>query len=155
MPYRKLTNASTFLKYTLHMKSWWESNINVLFGISFTLKPNKILTTRINCFHLCSVFFQIGNLYVDLLCNSWLNCGSTGEGRKIPPTTTRQQFPALLFAPAIEPKFVCCSLMWTLCSTTGAKGRAGNCHQPLLGGSSCPSFHFCGWAEVLSPNIEK
>jgi hypothetical protein len=58
-------------------------------------------------------------------------------------------------SPATEPKFVCCSLMWTLCSTTGAKGRAGNCHQPLLGGSSCPSFHFCGWAEVLSPNIGK
>jgi len=31
----------------LQMKGWWESNINVLFGISFTLKPNKKLTTKI------------------------------------------------------------------------------------------------------------
>jgi hypothetical protein len=27
-------------------------HINVLFGISFTLKPNKKLTTRIDCFNL-------------------------------------------------------------------------------------------------------
>jgi hypothetical protein len=36
---------------TLQRKGRWESNINVLFGISFTLKANKKLTTRINCFH--------------------------------------------------------------------------------------------------------
>ncbi len=51
----------------LLQKRWW-SNINVLFGISFTLQPNKKLTTRINCFHLCSVTFQSRNLYVGHLC---------------------------------------------------------------------------------------
>ncbi len=42
----------------------WESKINVSFGISYTLKPNKKLTARINCFHFWSIIFQIGNLYV-------------------------------------------------------------------------------------------
>jgi hypothetical protein len=46
------------------MKGWWKSNMNVLFGISLTLKPNKKLTTKINCFHLWSIIIQIGNLYV-------------------------------------------------------------------------------------------
>jgi hypothetical protein len=52
----------------LQMKVRWESNINVLFGISFTLKPNKKLTARINSFHLCSVIFQIWDLYFGHLC---------------------------------------------------------------------------------------
>ncbi len=53
--------------------------INVLFGISFTLKRNNTSTTRINCFHLWSVIFQIGNL-----CRSFMwTRGSTAgvEGR--------------------------------------------------------------------------
>ncbi len=53
---------------TLQMKGRWESNMNVLFGISISLKPNKKLTTRINCFHLWSIIFQIGNFYVGHLC---------------------------------------------------------------------------------------
>ncbi len=39
-----------------------------LIWISFSLKPNKKLATRINCFHLWSIIFQIGNLYVGNLC---------------------------------------------------------------------------------------
>ncbi len=75
--------------FALQMKGGWESNINVLFlfGISITLKSNKKLTSRINCFHLWSIIFQI--------CNCLL------------------------------------SFMWT-------GGRAGNCSQHLLGGSSLP-----------------
>ena len=34
--------------------------------------------------------------------NSRLNCRSGGEGRELPPTTARQQFPALLSAPVVE-----------------------------------------------------
>jgi hypothetical protein len=49
---------------SVQKKGEWESNINVLFEVSFTLKPNKKLATRINCFHLWSVIFQIGNFYV-------------------------------------------------------------------------------------------
>ncbi len=48
-----LSDEITLLSYVysiLLLKGCWESNINVLFGISFTLKPNKKL--RINCFHL-------------------------------------------------------------------------------------------------------
>ncbi len=45
----------------LQIKGRWESNINVLCGISFTLQPNMKLTTRINCFHLWCIIFQIVN----------------------------------------------------------------------------------------------
>ncbi len=61
-------NAHLCLYYTLQMMGWWESHINVLFGIAFTLKPNKTLTTWIKFFHLWSKMFQIGNLYVGQLC---------------------------------------------------------------------------------------
>ncbi len=68
-------------KATLQMKGRLESIINVLFKISFTLKPNKKLTTRINCFHLWSAIFQIGNLYVGHLF-MWTHGSTTGaEGR--------------------------------------------------------------------------
>ncbi len=53
---------------TLQMKGQWEFNINVLFEISFTLKPNKKLTTMINSFHLWSIILQIGNMFVGNLC---------------------------------------------------------------------------------------
>jgi hypothetical protein len=53
---------------SMQTKVRWESNINIWFGIPFTLKPNMKLTTRISCFQLWSVIFQIGNLYVDHLC---------------------------------------------------------------------------------------
>ncbi len=62
----------------------------VIFWISFTLESKKKLTTRINCFHLWSVIFRRGNLYVGHLCE------------------------------------------------LSAEGSAGNCCQPLLGGSSLP-----------------
>ncbi len=65
---RNLWKIMMGLVSALQMKSRWESNINVLFGISFSLKPNKKLTTRINCFYLWSVIYQIGNLYVGNLC---------------------------------------------------------------------------------------
>ncbi len=35
--------------------------ISVLFGVSFTLKPNKELTTRINCLHLYCIIFNFPN----------------------------------------------------------------------------------------------
>ncbi len=50
------------LMLALQMTGREKSNIIVLFGISFTLKPNKKLTKWINYFHLWSVFFQIENL---------------------------------------------------------------------------------------------
>jgi hypothetical protein len=39
-----------------------------LFDISFILKSKKKLTTKINCFYLRSIIFQIGNLYIGHLC---------------------------------------------------------------------------------------
>ncbi len=35
-------------------------------------------------------------------------------------------------------KFVCWPFMWTLSSTSGAEGKAGNCRQPVLGSRSLP-----------------
>ncbi len=67
----------------------------VLFGKSFTLKAKQKLTTRINCFHLCSIIFQIGNLYVGQ--NSRLNRRSGREGRELQPITAWRQF--LPFSP--------------------------------------------------------
>ncbi len=63
---------------------------------------------------------------------------SKGECRELLTTTAWRQFPAILSAPAVESKFVCWLFMWTLSSTAGAEGRAGNCCQLLLGGSSLP-----------------
>ncbi len=36
--------------------------------------------------------------------NSRLNCRSKEKGSELPPTTVWQQFPALLFTPAVEPR---------------------------------------------------
>ncbi len=93
---RNQIQAFTHCKW-FEMKAQWESNIIVSFGSSFTFKQNQKLTTRMNCFHLWSVIFQIGNLYVCHL-NSWLNRRSGGKGRELPTTTACQQFPALLSA---------------------------------------------------------
>jgi hypothetical protein len=47
-----------------HTCKWRASeNLNVLFGISLTLKPNKKLTTRNNCFHLWSKISKL-EIYV-------------------------------------------------------------------------------------------
>ncbi len=94
----KKSNVLKILSFTA-MKGRWESNINVLFRILFTLS-NKKLTTRINCFHLWFVIFQIGNLYVGHLCE--LNHRSRGEGRELSTTSAWWQFPALFSAPAVE-----------------------------------------------------
>ncbi len=64
---RNQIQAFTHCKW-FEMKGQWESNINVLFGSSFTFKLNQKLSTRFNCFHLWSVIFQTGNLYVCHLC---------------------------------------------------------------------------------------
>ncbi len=79
--------------------------VNVLFGISFTLKPNKKLTTRINCSHLWPIFSKLENCMLDIYVNSWLNRMSGGEGRELPPTPAWRQFPALLSAPAVDQEF--------------------------------------------------
>ncbi len=60
----------------------WRAGENpILFGILFTLKPNKKLTTRINCFHLWSIIFQVRNLYVVIYVNSRLNCRERRGGQ--------------------------------------------------------------------------
>ncbi len=50
----------------------WERFLNShyqsLLESLFTFEAKKKLTTRINCFHLLSVIFQIRNLYVGHLC---------------------------------------------------------------------------------------
>jgi hypothetical protein len=74
----------------------------VLFGNSYTLKAKKKLTARINCFHLWSIIFQSGNLYVGQ--NFQLNRRSGRDDRELPPITVWRQFPALLSAPAVEPR---------------------------------------------------
>ncbi len=77
---------------------------SVLFGISFTLKAKKKLTTRINCFHLW--FSNFPNWKI---CNSRLNFRRGGEGRELPQTTVLRPFPALLSAPAVEPWVLSCN----------------------------------------------
>ncbi len=44
---------------------------------------NKKLTTRINCFHLWSIIFQIGSLYLGHLCELTLNHRSGEEGMNV------------------------------------------------------------------------
>jgi hypothetical protein len=47
---------------------------------------------------------KIENLYVVIYVNSWLNRRSGGEGRELLPTTSWQQFPAVLSALSVEPR---------------------------------------------------
>ncbi len=62
---------------------------SVLFGISFTLKAKKKLTTTINCFHSWSVIDQIENL----VCRSFMwTLGSTAGAEELPPTTAGGSF---------------------------------------------------------------
>ncbi len=65
---------------------------SVLLGISTTLEPKKQLT------------FLIGNCMLIIYVKSRLNRRSRREGKELPPTTVSQQFPALLSAPAVEPR---------------------------------------------------
>jgi hypothetical protein len=90
-PSRKMVcRKATYFIYlfdTLQMKSWWESNINVLFGISFTLKTNKKLTKRINCFHSMICNFQNWNFicWLYIYVNSRFKRRRGGESRELPP----------------------------------------------------------------------
>ncbi len=67
--------------HVLQMKCWWESNINFLFGISFTLKPNKklcpALLTTPGLSQMCMLVIYL---------NSRLNCRRGEEGRELLPT---------------------------------------------------------------------
>ncbi len=65
MTYLDFTQWLNWATNSLQMEGRWESNINGLLGISFAYKK---LTTRVNCFHLWSIIFQIENLYVGHLC---------------------------------------------------------------------------------------
>ncbi len=66
---QKLNCAASFLISTLmYLGAIYIFPWSFLFGISFTLKAKNKLAPRNNCFNLWSVIFQIGNLYVDHLC---------------------------------------------------------------------------------------
>jgi len=45
--------------------------------------------------------------------------------------------------------------MWTLGSTAGVEGRAGNCRQPLLGGSYLPFSPLLRLSPEFSHAIQK
>ncbi len=74
----------------------------VLFKISFTLKAKQKLTPWINCIHLWSEIFLIGNLYVGHLCELLAQPQVRRGGRELLPTTVWCQFPALFSSPAVS-----------------------------------------------------
>ncbi len=100
---KSFARATTFLR--IHCK--WRSAENpiwISYFESHSLSDQIRIYNKVNCFHLWSVIFQICMLVISV--NSRRSRRSWGEGRELPPTYAWRQFPALLFAPVVEPRVV-------------------------------------------------
>ncbi len=78
----------------LQMKGRWESNINVLFGISYSLSNqigNWLKGLLVSIYD--PYFFKWEICMLVIYVHSQLNPLSGGEGRKLPPTSAWWQFP--------------------------------------------------------------